>query len=103
MKRPQPVSIIELFERRRAIADAIKLLEEEDHTIKQRLEGLIPENGEVDGIIHTVATRKNVCYSKYSDFILDKFVAANRRATASAMIDNFTSETKLHYIKAKHQ
>ncbi len=98
MAKKQP-TVLELFARRNEIDALIKPLDEERDAITAMLRSMIPENGELDHVKHSVSERRTVAWEEYAAHIIDKYVAQNRRGTASSDEEKFVNVTLTHTIK----
>jgi hypothetical protein len=98
MAKKQP-TVLEIFARRNEIDALMKPLEEEREALTALLRTMIPEGSEIDHVKHSVSERRTVAWKDYAAHIIDKYVAQNRRGTASSDEEKFVNVTLTHTIK----
>jgi len=88
----------DLFEMREALKRDVERRQAQISEIDQALQKLIPANGFVDGIKHTVADRQSVSWKNANRRIVALLVPKTRHDAAQDIVDNETKVVAYHRI-----
>jgi hypothetical protein len=93
--------ISETFNRLQEINKQVKLLEEEERILKEKLSSSIPSGSSKAGIYHLERRGKVVSWSKVFNRVVESFVPKSKLPKVETIVQEETKETVAHIFKAK--